>query len=249
MTSSQTIPQYRQVAETLRRRLRDGLYRQGRVMPPANELERQFSVSNITIRRALSILAHEGWITGRRGLGTVVNPRPEDHRVAIAVSGNFRDWLDSAGSTSLPIEQSVMEVSRAPGPAAVARTLGLAPEAPLWSMRRRRRLEGRPLSYHVNYGAPERFAGVTNETMAGNRNFVDVMRDDLGLGLERMDQTVEAAVADRDLAEILEVDFGDPLYFIENVYRVAGDAAVAVTHLFFRGDRYVYQASISLNGQ
>ncbi|MDP6404726.1 MAG: GntR family transcriptional regulator [Alphaproteobacteria bacterium] len=249
MTTAHAIPQYRQVAETLRRRILDGLYRQGRVMPPASELERQFSVSNITIRRALSILSDEGWITGRRGLGTVVNPAPEVRRVAIAVSGNFRDWLDSASGTGLPIEQTVMDVRRAPGPAAVARTLGLPPEAPLWSMRRRRRLDGRPLSFHVNYGAPGHFDGVEAETMAGNRNFVDVLRDDLGLPLQRMDQTVEAAVADRDLAEILEVDFGDPLYFMENVYRVVGDAAVAVTHLYFRGDRCVYQTSISLIGQ
>ncbi len=249
MNTAHAIPQYRQVAETLRRRILDGLYRQGRVMPPASELERQFSVSNITIRRALSILSDEGWITGRRGLGTVVNPAPEDRRVAIAVSGNFRDWLDSASGSRLPIEQAVLDVRRAPGPAAVAGTLGLSPEAPLWSMRRKRRLDGRPLSFHVNYGDPARFDEVTAQTMTGSRNFVDVMRDDLKLPLVRMDQSVEAAVADRDLAEILEVDFGDPLYFIENVYRIAGDTAVAVSHLFFRGDRYVYQASISLNGQ
>ncbi|MCH8077238.1 MAG: GntR family transcriptional regulator, partial [SAR324 cluster bacterium] len=59
MNPTEALPQYRQVADTLRRRIRNGEYRQGQPLPTQAELERIFQVSGITIRKALGILAGE----------------------------------------------------------------------------------------------------------------------------------------------------------------------------------------------
>ena len=118
--------------------------------------------------------------------------------------------------------------------------------SPLWCMRRIRRSKGAPISYHVNFGAPHVFSQVRKSTMAPKRSFVEVVRSDLGIVLGRMDQSVEAIVADRDLAGLLEIDFGAPLFFGENVYAAQSDGVVLVTHLYLRGDRYVYRSSLEL---
>jgi DNA-binding GntR family transcriptional regulator len=75
------------------------------------------------------------------------------------------------------------------------------------------------------------------------------MRKDCAFTLARMDQRVVAASADRDLNELLEVEFGAPMFMVENVYTAAGGRPVAVSHLYLRGDRYSYQASISLRDE
>lgn len=246
MNATNTAPQYQQVADTLRRRIVRGEYRKGDVIPTAAQLEQLFSVSNITIRKALAILSEEGWIQGRRGVGTVVVRVPETQRVNIAVSGDFTDWVDTASGKSLPIEQKLLGLGEESGPADVCRQLGLAPGEPLWVMRRLRSISGNIISYHVNFGQPEAMAGVSAANMAGNRNFVDLLRARVGADLDRMDQTVEASVADRDLAMLLKVDFGTPLFYVENVYRDRSGKAVAVSHLYLRGDHYAYQTSIVL---
>lgn len=246
MNATNTAPQYQQVADTLRRRITRGEYRKGDVIPTAAKLEELFSVSNITIRKALAILAGEGWISGRRGVGTVVVRVPESQRVNIAVSGDFTDWVDTASGRSLPIEQQVLGLGEESGTADVSRRLGVKAGAPLWVMRRIRRISGSIISYHVNFGWPETMAAVTAENMAGNRNFVDLLREDCGVKLERMDQTVEASVADRDLAALLKVEFGTPLFFVENVYTDEKAKVAAVSHLYLRGDHYAYQTSIAL---
>ncbi|MEE8434566.1 MAG: UTRA domain-containing protein, partial [bacterium] len=194
----------------------------------------------------LGILAGEGRVRGRRGVGTLVMPGAAEEKVAIEVSGNFREWLDSAGGRSHSIEQEVLDITVAPGPPDIAAALGFPPQAPLWRMRRLRRIAGAAISHHVNYGAPERFERVTDATMAPSRSFVEVMRAELGISLARMDHRVEAMVAERDLAEILETGFGAPLFMVENRYFDPGGAVVAVTLLYLRGDRYVYQSSIPL---
>ena len=246
MNQTHSLPQYRQVADTLRRRIQNGVYRVGEALPSLAEMERIFDVSSITIRKALGILAAEGRVSGRRGIGTLVMPGEVEELVTIQVSGNFREWLESASGQDWPIEQEVLDITINPGPPSVARTLGKAKEDPLWRMRRIRRIKGAPISYHVNYGLPESFAAVNLATMAPSRSFVEVMRTDLGIVLDRMDQRVQPIVADRDLAELLEIEFGDPLFFVENIYISETGRVIDVTHLYLRGDRYEYRSSIQL---
>lgn len=240
-------PQYRQVADTLRRRIRNGVYRLGQTIPSFVELEGMFEVSSITVRKAVGILAGEGLVEGRRGVGTVVIADQTRERVTIEVSGDFREWLESASGKRWPVEQEVLGIETGTAPPMVSKLLALPGDMPLWCMRRLRRIEGAPISYHVNYGDPETFAAVSVATMDNQGNFVDAMRHHCGLQLGRMDQRVEAITADRDLAGLLETDFGEPLFFVENLYSDSAGRPLAVTHLYLRGDRYIYQASLTLD--
>jgi DNA-binding GntR family transcriptional regulator len=247
MITSSSTPQYQQVADTLRQRIARAEYRVGDVIPASSELEALFAVSNITIRKALAILSDEGLVTGRRGIGTVIKAIPKDMRLKIAVSGNFSEWVDTASGKSLPIHQKILEFKIAPGPERETRLLGLQSSEPLWTLRRLRWINNDIISYHINFARPEYFTGLNESNMAGNRNFVDMMREDSGLELIRMDQTVEATVTDRDLADLLEVKFGTPLFFIENIYTDKSDAVVALSQLYLRGDHYAQQTSIDMN--
>jgi DNA-binding GntR family transcriptional regulator len=104
MNATTSSPQYRQVADTLRRRILNGEYRRGDSIPTAAELEKSFSVSNITVRKALAILSDEGWVAGQRGVGTIVTSSAPKRRVRIAVTGNFTDWVVSASGKSQPVD-------------------------------------------------------------------------------------------------------------------------------------------------
>lgn len=50
------------------------------------------------------------------------------------------------------------------------------------------------------------------------RSLIEVVQDRLNIKLSRIEQQVEATIADMDLASILRVLFGDPLFFVENIY-------------------------------
>ena len=247
MKTLSSTPQYQQVADTLRQRIARAEYRVGDVIPSSTELEMLFSVSNITIRKALAILSDEGLVTGYRGIGTVIKAEPQDLRLKIAVTGDFSEWVDTASGKSLPIRQKVLNFQIFPAPDRVTHLLGLGAGAPLWTLRRLRWVNNDIISYHVNFARPERMTGINDGNMTGNRNFVDMIREDSDLQLLRMDQTVEATVTDRDLAHLLEVKFGTPLFFVENIYIDDTDAVAAVTHLYLRGDRYAQQTSIDMD--
>lgn len=243
---SGAFPQYQQVADTLRRRICDGEYRIGEALPTAIELERSFSVSNITIRKAVDILAGEGLVAGRRGVGTIVTAPPEPAEIEVKLSGNFAEWLDTASGEDQDIEQEVLDIAVASAPLSVVRLLGLQPEDSLWSMRRVRRIDGEPISLHINYGREKDFGFITPKTMGGSRSFVDVMRKECSFALRRVDQRVAATTADRDLTDTLGIPFGAPAFSVENIYTASDGIVVAVSHLYLRADRYAYQACIEL---
>ena len=247
--SAQTfaIPSYERVAETLRDRFRAGAYLVGERIPAAVELEKSFQVSNITIRKALGLLSEEGWIKSHRGRGTVVLERPETDVVDIRISGNFTDWLDSASARDYQIEQRVLGTDLLRCPPGLQRILDVKEGSDIWRMRRVRSMHGIPMSYHVNFGRSVLGDIIRADDLQGTNNFACLLRQKYPERLGRLDQHVEAATANLDIAEILKVGFGAPLFFVENVYRTRSEKAAAVSHLYLLAERYSYSTSIGLD--
>ena len=61
-----------QLAQQLRRLIRSGQLATGERVPSEPQLTRQYQVSRDTAQRALALLADEGLITRRRGVGSIV---------------------------------------------------------------------------------------------------------------------------------------------------------------------------------
>ena len=92
---------YTQVHETLRRRIREGAIGVGDRLPTQEELTEEFSVSAITIKRALDMLREEGFVVRRPRIGTVVVSQvPErDRRTGEALVGYVVPGFDDAFGT------------------------------------------------------------------------------------------------------------------------------------------------------
>ena len=67
---------YLQLARILRERIADGTYPAGRKIPGLVAMEQEFGVSNMTVRRAVALLAEEGLLQVVAGRGTFVRHQP-----------------------------------------------------------------------------------------------------------------------------------------------------------------------------
>lgn len=92
---------YTQVHEALRRRIREGTIAVGDRLPSQDELTEEFSVSAITIKRALDMLRDDGFVVRRPRIGTVVvSQEPErDHSTGAALVGYVVPGFDDAFGT------------------------------------------------------------------------------------------------------------------------------------------------------
>src|SRR6201992_734710 len=69
-------PKYAQVFAEIQRRISEGEYAPGTLLPSEHQLVEAFRVSRPTIVKALSSLRQDGWIETQQGKGSFVRGRP-----------------------------------------------------------------------------------------------------------------------------------------------------------------------------
>ncbi len=235
---------YLKVAETIKGRILNHTYPPGDRIPAAKDLALEFNVSNITIRKAVEWLHREGYLDPRQGTGTLVT-LPELKKVEIQISGDFRTWLDSASGRSPRLEVELLDVVTLMAPQRVRALLGVDATTPVGRIRRLRRSKGQIVSYFINYLHADHLKQLPRNKLS-SESFIEAFQESTRIRLKRLDQRVESTIAEMDLAEILETDYGAPLFFVENIYYSNHEHPVEVTHMYYRGDRYVYRAAIPL---
>jgi DNA-binding GntR family transcriptional regulator len=238
-------PFYFRVAETLKGRIDSRKYHPGEIVPSEKELAREFGVSTITIKKAMHLLVDEGLVVRQRGVGTTV-VRKEKEPVAIKLTGNFREWFDSVSGKFPKLEIDVLDVGTIPCPEHIRKRLAMPPRQDIWRMKRLRRFRNEPISYYINFAPPGIFDNI-DQRVFEKRPFFEVLQEQFQNRITKIDQRVEAIVADMDVSSVLGIQFGEPLFYSEIIYFDNHDRPVEVTHLFLRGDRYVYRSVIRLN--
>jgi len=244
MTQAQLPPLFAQIAETLKARINNFEYKPGDPVPSAKELEDEFGVSNITVRRAMDMLAKDGYVIPRRGLRAQVADLGKEI-VEIEITGDFRTWFETATGKKFKVRGEVIDREVIDCPDPIRGILALEPGAKVERIKRVRKLRGRAISYFINYGPLELLKQIPSKDIE-ERSFIEAYQAVPDVKLEYMKQRVQVTTADMDLAGILHVEFGFPLFFVQNVYFLENHAPMAVTYMYFRGDHYAYTVRRSL---
>src|SRR5438477_10857009 len=105
---------YRQVADSIRRRIGAGEYPSGALETEA-ELGRAYGVSRITVRKALELLRDEGIVTSRKGSGWRIAVDPLRQ-----VLGTFPTVEDALRSDGHDFSRRVVHFVYQPPPADLA---------------------------------------------------------------------------------------------------------------------------------
>ncbi|GAA4182941.1 hypothetical protein GCM10022252_09650 [Streptosporangium oxazolinicum] len=68
---------WKQLADELRRRIRDGEYKPRYPIPSLNQLHQEFGAAKNTIRKVIDQLADEGYVRAEHGVATFVRPQSD----------------------------------------------------------------------------------------------------------------------------------------------------------------------------
>ena len=235
-------PYYFRVAETIRSRIRSGIYPPDYMIPPVHQLAAEFGVSIITIQKAMDLLVREGFIVRRRGIGTRVIKKDEYRLEKQLFAKNFWDWFEVC-KDRYEVEIDIAEI---PCPEFVKTILHFS-NPTIMMAKRVMKVEGEPISYFINYFPRSLLPEDAYKEIAATR-FMKVLRLKANTKPMKLDQRVEAAIADMDLARILQIHFGDPLFFVEHIYYSMDGAPLALTNMFHRADRHVLRNTMIING-
>lgn len=86
MAENKSLPHYRKLYETLREQIKNGVFKEGDLLPSENDLCSQYKVTRPTVRHALDALVNEGFIIKHKGKGSIVHGMPNGIGI-LSISG------------------------------------------------------------------------------------------------------------------------------------------------------------------
>jgi GntR family transcriptional regulator len=244
---SKRIPLYYQLENLLREKINSGAFSPGDRLPTESDLIRQYGVSRITVRQALTALAEEGLIERRQGRGTFVAERKIKRR-AFEGQTHLTGSLDEIIAMGLETPVKVLEMNRIEADPHEAELLGLQPGEPVYRIKRMRIRDGKPYSLIVNYLPAEIGARFTKEELSAG-SLLQMIEAKFKLRLKDAKQQITAALADPYVAGMLEVRVGSPLLSIERTVYTDEGRPVENVHVLYRTDLYSYQVYLTRDGE
>ncbi len=203
-------PLYMQVKDQLVRRLIDGEWQPGQLIPSEMELARQVGVSQGTIRKALDAMTAENLLIRRQGRGTFV-ASPEESRILF----QFFRMVPDDGETSFP-QSRILKRDRARATRRDAQALDLQAGEAVWLTERLRSIRDRPLLVETIRLPAARFAGF-GEVAALPNNVYGLYSQRWGVTIARASERLKAVAASEADAAHLGCKTHTPLLEITRV--------------------------------
>ena len=215
---------YLEIATDLQRRVEGGEFTAGRLLPSEAELSRGYEASRVTIRKALEALRHDGLVDSRQGFGWFVAADPV--RQTLGRLATIEGQLEALGAHA---ERRILDFAFVQAPRRVREHLGAGQ---VLRVRRVNLSDGEPFA-RVTVWVPERFGRALSRDDVARRSFYELLPVELGGAV----QTIGAAAAAPEDAELLEIPPGSPVLRCERVTHDVTRVPVLVSEHVFPAHR------------
>jgi GntR family transcriptional regulator len=238
LDEADSLPLYQQLQRGLRQAIQSKILQPEDALPPEREIAEEFSVSRITVRKALDGLVGEGLLTRRQGSGTFVSSRVEKNFSKLT---SFSEDMLARGRTprSTWLRKSTGTVTPEE-----ALTMGLSPGTPVYRFHRLRYADDAPMA--LEYCTVPSFCLPS----------IDAVESSLYAALERAGhrptralQRLRAVLFTAEQAALLGAQERDAGLLVERRGFLRDGRPVEFSQSYYRGDTYDFVAELSQSEQ
>mgnify|MGYP006344823405 FL=1 len=223
-------PIYQQLEDIFHAKIASGEWAPEHRIPSENELNREYSLSRMTIRGVLNKLAGDGLLIRVAGKGTFVAPQKIN-----AVSPVYKGIREQLEVLGYDIATTLISTERVPAPTRVREHLNLPAGAEVIAVIRLRTVDGKPLSVHRAF-VPASLAPGLDQLDVVNEQLCVVLEDKFNLSMKSVSEDLEVIVAEGTDAKLLELRKGDPALLLTDVITNPAGTAFEYSTIVFRGD-------------
>jgi GntR family transcriptional regulator len=237
-------PLYHQTAGVLRRRIAEGVWKEGDRLPPEWQLCEEFGVSTITMRRAVAMLVAEGLVARLQGKGTFVT---SDHAIvqgppqltSFTEDLRQRGWEPSARVLSIETVRSEDWVST---------KLGLPANAPVTVLRRLRMADGLPVALQRSHLPALQFPGLEKVDFS-HASLYEVLAERYGVKPGTATDIYRAGTVVEEEAPLLQVAPDSAAFLVERLTTDSTGKRIELVESVIRGDRWTLVLKLSVSRQ
>ena len=236
MNEDHAQPRYRQIARILQDEIETRL-QAGDAIETEAEIERRFSVSRITVRKAIDELVHAGLLTRKRGSGTFVARSKVSQQLGV-----LHSWTERMRELGFEPHTVDCEMLKALPPPWVAQALHLTAQdtEPILRIQRLRYADNEPLALMVDYLRLQFVPDLAEKGLMGE-SLYETLEKRYNLDLAYVEDTIAARAATFFEARLLGIEPGSPVLFVTRVTYLPNDTPIDAATVVSRADRYEYR--------
>ncbi|MFD5264145.1 GntR family transcriptional regulator [Bacillus wiedmannii] len=200
---------YKQIADVLEQNIRDGLFNETKKLPTEEALMNRFEVSRNTIRKVISQLVNRGYIFQVQGSGMFLRETSVTDYINL---GSLRGLTKNLVSQN--IETKVLELEVIDADEDIAKQMQCEAGTRIYFLKRLRIVDGKPFSIEVSYFKKDIIPYLNKEIALSS--VYSYFIEDLRLNIGFADKVISCEKVNKENAQLLELNEGDPALLIEN---------------------------------
>lgn len=230
ISKNSPVPIYRQLYDQIRCEILSGRLKPNTKLPSEADLCKQYHISRMTVRAALSQLEQQAIIYRRPGKGTfVATPKiPE----SVSLLTGFEQKLSALGYT---VRTKVLNFNITVPLDTIRTCLNLDLNEKVYEITRLRYVDNEPVALQTVYLPEKIFPGLLEEDLSSS--LTAIIHGKYGLRLVRSEEVLCPIVAGDYEASILQVKKHSPLLMIEATGYTPDSRPVRYTQGIYRADR------------
>lgn len=231
------LPLYYQLMQELRRRIEEGRWKPGDLIPSERELSETYGISRMTVRQALAELVNDGLLRRDQGRGTFVAKPKMRKRLSRLTS--FTEDMRTRGKQA---GAQVLRVEMVPARPKVGDMLQIDVEQQVAMVERLRLANGEPVGIECAHLFFDGCAVILREDLSGS--LYRLLRERFGLIPTRAQEEIEAGACGSREAQILGMRRGEPVLLIRRRTFDQDQRPFEYVESVYRGDNYIFSAEL-----
>lgn len=231
------MPKYEEIADTLRQRIKQGIYPANSLLPNQVELVEEFDASRMTVKKAITILTMEGLVFARRGAGTKVLDHSFWNKTTTPADQYRGMSFDLADANQTLTSKVITFKVTFPSPE-VKERLTLSAQQPVYEIIRLRIVDGVNSVLEHTYMPVNLAPGLTDEILEGS--IYSYLKKERHLTFAGAFRNIQADKADKYDQEYLDCAPTDPVLEVEQVVYLDSGQPIEYSRSRNRYDRRGY---------
>lgn len=232
------IPRHAQISQWLRDQIESGEYTPDEKLPSENELAKKFDVSRVTIRRALQSLENEEIIYRCQGLGSFVKDDRTPHKLV-----RLTDFNEDMAKAGLDASSKVILFESVDAPQWLGDILNVDAGNKVIRIDRLRLGDGSPIAFDSTW-LPILYGQLLDKDALKETTIYKQLEENYEIPVIRGCYRMSAELADRNLADHLDVPENSALFLIDRISYTIGEKPVYYQKRYYRNDRVKYQMTL-----
>ncbi len=232
---NKSLPIYVQAAQWIREKVTSGEWPRGYKLAPEIELAKELQISRGTLRKAMELLIKEKTINQVHGKGTFVSTTKPEQSWSYRLTTNSEELMLQGQQFHTEILDFRRCLIKDPK---VAGILRLAPGVDeVFFLKRLQIISDIPAVLQESFFPADLHPAILNEskTQALNPEMLDKLLD---MDVSRAEHTISAMYSDAPIANLLKINYTEPVIYDEHTFFDDNDRVVEFTKRWFKGDRF-----------